>query len=952
MSTGNAAPGEGVVTSSELTDNADAALIRQAALHRLPTALAISIRDTALAANRAGIVAIPVKENGSKAPDLRSWKPFIKRHPSLKESDLWFGESTIRTGIGFVCGSVSGGLEVVDFDERSAWDAYVELAENSGCGDLLKRVQQGYLARTPNGRHLAWFCQEIEGSQKLASRSEADSKVKTLIETRGEGAYVIAPPSHGGVHPSGEPYVQEHGGPESIVAITPEERDILLVLARALNKIPSTEPSSAPGPRTENNDAPGSLFNDDQSVTTTGLFGLHGWEVVWQRGEVSYLRRPGKTIGISASVGYIAPDIARIFTTSTTFEPRSYDKFGVYAVLSHGGDFSAAARLLRENPKYRHEPGQLVTPTNGGTPSLGAFDYSMNNDGDAEYFAQKHRDDLRYDHQRGTFFLFGPHHWQVDQIRATMQLAREANRERIIAAADCEDSERRRKLISHLNRSGSRQSFEAVLALAQSANQIADKGDRWDANPTLLGVQNGVVDLQTGQLRDGRTEDGITKVTAVAFDPAAVCPRWMQFLDEVFDSDPALIDFVQRAVGYSLSGVTTSQIIFFLHGTGANGKSVFESVISGVAGDYGYTLPFSALEFNPRSARAVEIAEIPGKRLVVTSEVAESARLNEARIKALTGDDELNTRRNYGHPFTFKPVAKYWLAMNHLPRVTDDSEGFWRRVRLIPFNRTFGPKDRDPNLEASLRKELPGILRWAVEGAVVYFRDGIDAPNSVLLATKEYRTSSDPLADFIDECCERGAGYEVVANQAFLRYTKWCAAQGITERDQLKMASFGTKIKMRFESQKRKTGRYYIGFRLRDRLVVTGDGFGGESPNFPPDTSPVGEFGEKSSHASPVTSSPPRPTPQVDCPGDCNRRVPGNEECSDCATVTMRDALRRECFELGETAGWPALPYKPGYSIAQGAAHWRVWMKRASVPDMVMVVDAIPNVLSQFRVGE
>src|SRR5262249_4534420 len=214
--------------------------------------------------------------------------------------------------------------------------------------------------------------------------------------------------------------------------------------------------------------------------------------------------------------------------------------------------------------------------------------------------------------------------------------------------------------------------------------------------------------------RRGNPSDRITIHTHIQFDSSARCPRWNQFLVEVFEDNQELIDFVQRAVGYSLTGDTSEQCLFLNFGGGSNGKSTFLEVLRRVAGGYGHNMPFSTLEIKARTSIPNDVAALAGRRLVTASETNESVRLNEERVKALTGCDAITARFLNKEFFTFHPVAKFWLAFNHKPRVADDSHGFWRRIRLIPFLHEFKDTARDKHLLEKLLAEAPGILVWAV----------------------------------------------------------------------------------------------------------------------------------------------------------------------------------------------------------------------------------------------
>jgi putative DNA primase/helicase len=281
----------------------------------------------------------------------------------------------------------------------------------------------------------------------------------------------------------------------------------------------------------------------------------------------------------------------------------------------------------------------------------------------------------------------------------------------------------------------------------------------------------------------------------VVFEPDATCERWSRFLDEIFDGDAELISFVHRAVGYSLSGDTSEQCLFLAYGTGSNGKGTLINTLKEILGDYGSNMPFSTIEMHQRSAIPNDLAALVGRRLVIAAETNDGTRLNEARVKALTGCDPVTARFLHREFFTFEPVAKFWLSVNHKPVVRDDSHGFWRRIRLIPFLKTFPVNN---TLKVELAAEMPGILAWAVRGCVEWQREGLNPPAAVLNATKAYERDSDALAMFLDEACVLNAGCEVGATTLFQHYKSWADGHGMTERERLTATMFGRKLGERF----------------------------------------------------------------------------------------------------------------------------------------------------------
>lgn len=435
--------------------------------------------------------------------------------------------------------------------------------------------------------------------------------------------------------------------------------------------------------------------------------------------------------------------------------------------------------------------------------------------GNAEQFAQLYGERLRYDHRRRRWLLWAEHWWQPDPDAAVRRFAKDAARQRYQDAAAIDDLGEREKEAKWAIASESRMRLDAVLSLAQAERPIADAGDQWDADPWLLGVANGVVDLHTGDLRPGRQEDRITMHSPIAFDPNPECPRWLQFLAEIFARETELIDWIRRALGYSIAGSTQEQVHFICHGSGWNGKTTMLRVLREVAGDYGHNTPFSTLEVRARQSIPNDMAALDGRRLVTASELNESTELNEARLKLLGGEDPVTARFLYGEWFTFRPAAKFWLAVNHKPRITDDSKGFWRKIRLIPFTEDFEGRT-DPNLESALRTEYPGILAWLIQGCLDWQQRGLEPPGVVRAATETYRAESDPLAAFIDASCIVGANYSAGASDLYRAYRRWAEDEGMKERETLTATKFGTRMGERYEKRSTRTGIMYVGVGLLD----------------------------------------------------------------------------------------------------------------------------------------
>lgn len=426
---------------------------------------------------------------------------------------------------------------------------------------------------------------------------------------------------------------------------------------------------------------------------------------------------------------------------------------------------------------------------------------------------------IRYDHRRKRWLVWNNGRWAPDVDGYIYRLAIKAAKQRFLDANEIQDSTQRQAAAKWAIQSESKVRVDAAVGLAKNILPIADAGDNWDTNPMLLSCKNGVVDLTTGELRAGTPEDRITMCTNVAYDVGADCPRWDQFVQEIFEGDDALIAYVRRALGYSITGSTKEQVMFFCFGQGANGKSVLFSTIRNLLGDYAYSAPASMFQRNPMSTSTNDVASIEFKRFLMSSETLSSTKVDELRLKKWSGGDEETARYLYSEFFSFHPVCKVWLFCNHKPTVEDDSHGFWRRVRTIPFSRVFREREQDHELTHKLSQELPGILNWLISGALDWKDNGLDpTPKKVIDATLLYRSENDRLADFIAERCVVGDDYADRASTLFQGYRLWADEQGLYAKDAMNATAFGRMLGDKFIKTHSDRGWKYHGICLKTSL--------------------------------------------------------------------------------------------------------------------------------------
>lgn len=327
-------------------------------------------------------------------------------------------------------------------------------------------------------------------------------------------------------------------------------------------------------------------------------------------------------------------------------------------------------------------------------------------------------------------------------------------------------------------RSQSSASLNNMVTVAATEPTVPVLVTELDAHPMLLTAANVTIDLATGRGRPHQHRDLITRATDVPYDPDATCPTWLAFLEQVIP-DVDTRTFIQRAVGYSLTGDVSEQVLFILHGSGANGKSVFAEVLQHVMGDHAAPAPPRLLVIEKHSEHPTAVADLQGRRLVVAQEVEQGHRLDESLVKLLTGGDSLKARFMRQDFWSFKPSHKLWMCVNHKPRIRGTDHGIWRRIRLVPFTTTIPDDAQDKHLAARLKREAPGILAWAVRGCLDWQRHGLGIPTAVAQATDAYRLEQDLVGQYLAENTITGAGCSVRSTVLYEAYVAWCSANGL-----------------------------------------------------------------------------------------------------------------------------------------------------------------------------
>jgi P4 family phage/plasmid primase-like protien len=472
----------------------------------------------------------------------------------------------------------------------------------------------------------------------------------------------------------------------------------------------------------------------------------------------------------------------------------------------------------------RYEPaGDVVHVSfNGhGRPQLPAG-FNLTDLGNAERFIARHGEDVRYCYPWSRWLVWTGARWERDEAGRVHRLAKETVRSIYREAAAAEDEGRRKALAKHAARSEAEAKIKAMLELSKSEVPISPAA--LDAEPWLLNAANGTIDFRTGELRDHRREDLITKMAGTDYDPRAEAPAWDATLKRALPSEE-LRGFFKKLAGYGFSGDVSEHILAVLYGTGANGKSTILNALLAAAGDYGMQAAPDLLVAK-KGSHPTEVADLFGMRLVASIEVEDGRRLAESLVKQLTGGDKVRARRMRQDFWQFDPTHKVFMAVNHKPEIRGTDTAIWRRLRLIPFEQTIPPAEQDKKLPQKLEAELPGILRWTLEGCLEWQREGLQAPAEVRKATGQYRSEMDVIGAFLQDECDIGPAHREPFTTLYKRYEEWCEEGG--ERAETRR-KFNARLKERGRFEARRSGpggaNEWHGLRL---LKKQSSGFAGK----------------------------------------------------------------------------------------------------------------------------
>jgi putative DNA primase/helicase len=685
-----------------------------------------------------------------KAPTLPGW-------PNLRlveeDIDKYFSESG---NVGVLLGKPSRGLTDIDLDAPEAADVADLLLPQTGMVHGRKskpRSHRFYRIGNP-----------------LRPMKFTDTDGSCLVEIRSTGQQTLLPFS---LHPSGERFRWEEQGPPK--KLKPEELVSRVKMAAASTVLVRHYPST--GDRHE------------FAMALSGTLLQSGWSLEEATKFVSATARAAGDEEWKAR----ARDVVSTAEKITKEQPVT----GANRLKELAGDKVVARvqewlELSNRGPEVEH----------------------LTDLGNAGRFVAQHGGDVRFCHITKRFLTWDGSSWRNDESGEVERRAKQTVRQLYAEASRIIDDELRAETVKWARSSESRGRITAMIELAKSEPTIPVSPPELDANPWLLNCQNGTIDLYTGDLMKHRRRDLCTKIIPVDYDPKAICPVFKKFLRRILKENSELINFLQRAIGYALTGSTLEQVLFILWGGGANGKSTLLEVIRAILGDYGRTADSALLMHHKQDGVRNDVARLAGARFVSTAETEAGRHMAEVLVKQLTGGDKVPARFLYSEFFEFDAQFKLFLTTNHKPVIRGTDNAIWRRIRLIPFEVTIPEEEQDKDLPRKLRSELPGVLAWAVRGCLRWQEYGLGQPEKVSIATEAYRQEMDIIGAFLKDCCLVRKDGNVKAGQLYPAYKKWCDDNGERPLTQQKLG--GALRDRSFRPYRTGRVRSWRGLALRD----------------------------------------------------------------------------------------------------------------------------------------
>ena len=443
--------------------------------------------------------------------------------------------------------------------------------------------------------------------------------------------------------------------------------------------------------------------------------------------------------------------------------------------------------------------------------------YTYDDTGNAQRFRDANAGLIHYNHVDGCWIYWDGVRWASDENGEIKRRADKMLADMAKDLKEMQDDPAYNAYKKHLSRSRSHRGKEGFIAEARHLEGVPVLPSEMDRAGNAFNVRNCLISLKTGRTAEHDKKYMISKLAPVTYDENARCPRWDRFIEEVTCGDKSLQLYLQRMIGYCMTAYTKEQCMFFLYGNGSNGKSVFVDTIAYMLGEYAASCQPETVMMRDRNNTARgDLARLKGARMVVTSEPNDGCRLDEGIVKQMTGgtENKLTARFLYGREFEFSPEFKIVMSTNYKPVIKGTDNGIWRRVRLIPFTAEFTKENRDPQLTEKLRRELPGILNWAIAGAVGWCKEGLPPCAIIDEAGQEYRSEMDRVQQFLDDCTTRSESSSTQASTLYKCYKAWCSEQG--DRFPVGSTKFFMELKRRFKSRKTEAYNEYIGIKIND----------------------------------------------------------------------------------------------------------------------------------------